>query len=52
MQGIGADATGVKWKEDEFSRFTDMAYAPVVCVDKDMRIEIWNDYTAKLTGFL
>ena len=52
VQGIGADATGVKWKEDEFSRFTDMAYAPVVCVDKDMRIEIWNDYTAKLTGFL
>ena len=41
----------LKWKEEEFYRFTTMANAPVVCVDKKYQIEIWNDYTAQITGF-
>ena len=51
VQGIGSDATDIKWKEDEFMRFTAMANAPVICVDQDMRVEIWNKFTAGLTGF-
>ena len=30
VQGIGTDISDMKWKEDEFTRFTDMANAPVV----------------------
>ena len=51
VQGIGTDATDSKWREDEFYRFTDMANAPVVCVDKDLNIEMWNAFTAEITGF-
>ena len=51
VQGIGSDATDSRWREDEFTRFTDMANAPVVCVDKKLNIEIWNDFTAQITGF-
>ena len=51
VQGIGSDATDSRWREDEFTRFTAMANAPVVCVDKNLNIEIWNDFTAQITGF-
>ena len=46
VQGIGTDATDSKWREEEFYRFTEMANAPVVCVDKNLNIEIWNEFTA------
>ena len=33
VQGIGTDVSDEKWNEDEFTRFTAMANAPVICVD-------------------
>ena len=51
VQGIGTDATDSKWREEEFYRFTEMANAPVVCVDKNLNIQIWNEFTAQITGF-
>ena len=51
VQGIGTDVSDEKWKEDEFNRFTAMANAPVICVDADMRVEIWNKFTERITGF-
>lgn len=51
VEGVGSDVTDSKWKEDEFSRFTAMANAPVIGVNRLLRIELWNAYTEKITGF-
>lgn len=40
----------LKGKAD-FTRFTAMINAPVIGVDRHMRIELWNPYLEKMSGF-
>uniref|UniRef100_H3GKE4 histidine kinase n=1 Tax=Phytophthora ramorum TaxID=164328 RepID=H3GKE4_PHYRM len=49
--GIGQDITERIVQEQEYSRLIDTANAPIVGVDKQFRVTIWNKKAATITGY-
>ncbi|RLN98606.1 hypothetical protein BBJ28_00008324 [Nothophytophthora sp. Chile5] len=49
--GIGQDITERIVQEQEYSRLIDTANAPIVGVDKEFRVTIWNKKAAAITDY-
>jgi PAS domain S-box-containing protein len=49
--GIGQDITERIAQEREFSKLIDSANAPIFGVDKDGKVNVWNQCASTLTGF-
>ncbi|GAB9466998.1 Hybrid signal transduction histidine kinase, partial [Globisporangium polare] len=52
LYGIGQDVTELTIQEEQYATVIMQANAPIIELDKDAHITVWNAKTASMTGFL